>query len=460
MDYYKLAQNYRQNIIDETCDLMRIPSVKGAAVDDAPYGIPLKTALEHMLALGRKHGFRVANYDNYAGEIIYGTGEETVGVLCHLDVVPPQAEGWSHPPFEPWINDGIIFGRGSNDNKGPTMAAFFALVALKEIGFQPKRQIKLILGCDEEGNMTCMDHYKKQASRIPNFGFVPDATFPVNYGEHGLYSILASSDLPDYIVSLEAGEHNHILAERCTAVIKETPKDIERLFQEFLKDNNYQGDITFQIDSVKLELIGKAAHGSRPYQGLGAGSGMLRFLGEIYQDDKLSTLGRYFDDWKGKELAIDYSSEKNGELSCCLARITSRERVFECYMDIRYPFDHDKITIFKQFEQILVENSLANKIKILEDREGCYNDPNGWLVKTLETIYRNQTKDNISKIKISAGDTYARKFKDFVAFGPTTKEHLVDKRIGQAHQVGEGMDIETLIRGCAIYIETIRQLSE
>ncbi len=58
-----------------------------------PLGKDIAAALDFMLALGEKSGFRTKNVDGYAGHVEYGEGEELIGVLSHLDVVPPGMGG-------------------------------------------------------------------------------------------------------------------------------------------------------------------------------------------------------------------------------------------------------------------------------------------------------------------------------------------------------------------------------
>jgi succinyl-diaminopimelate desuccinylase len=97
--------------------------------------------------------------------------------MGHLDVVP-VGDGWTHGPFNPVIENGKLYGRGVNDDKGPTMAAFYAMRALKEMNVPLKRKIRLILGTDEESGMRCIKHYLTKYDP-PVIGFAPDATFPL-----------------------------------------------------------------------------------------------------------------------------------------------------------------------------------------------------------------------------------------------------------------------------------------
>ncbi|MBY7577035.1 M20/M25/M40 family metallo-hydrolase, partial [Candidatus Phytoplasma sp. Tabriz.2] len=90
------------------------------------------------------------------------------------------------PPYAALIVDGTLYGRGTQDDKGPTMAAFWALKILHELNLPLSKRIKLILGVDEETGFRCMKHYFKQFPELPVSGFVPDSHFPAIYCEKGI----------------------------------------------------------------------------------------------------------------------------------------------------------------------------------------------------------------------------------------------------------------------------------
>jgi succinyl-diaminopimelate desuccinylase len=166
----------KQQFISDLQALVRFPSKLSEPVGDYPYGSAIGEALEWFLALGKEYGFDVVNVDHQAGYIEFGKGEE-IGILGHLDVVP-VGEGWTHGPFNPVIENGKLYGRGVNDDKGPTMAAFYAMRVLKEMNVPLKRKIRLILGTDEESGMRCIKHYLTKYDP-PVISFAPDATFPL-----------------------------------------------------------------------------------------------------------------------------------------------------------------------------------------------------------------------------------------------------------------------------------------
>lgn len=140
----------RDELIKAVQDCVQFKSVKDMdhVSPGAPFGPGIRDCLEWTLSLGEKLGFEVKNIDGYAGQIEMGSGE-LLGILGHLDVVP-EGDGWSVPPYSGTIKEGRIYGRGALDDKGPTLAALFAMKALKDANIPLKKKIRLILGTDEE----------------------------------------------------------------------------------------------------------------------------------------------------------------------------------------------------------------------------------------------------------------------------------------------------------------------
>ena len=165
---------------------VRIPSVKAEPAPGAPFGPECRRALDAALEDAANMGFSVKNYEGYAGDVEMGEGDEadTLGILCHLDVVP-AGDGWAVDPFAAVIEGDKMYGRGTGDDKGPAVAALYAMKAVKDAGIPLKRKVRLILGCDEESGWEDMAYYQAHA-QMPAQGFSPDANFPVINTEKGL----------------------------------------------------------------------------------------------------------------------------------------------------------------------------------------------------------------------------------------------------------------------------------
>ena len=176
---------HRQDYIDMLTRWVRIPSIKSEAEKDAPFGPELRRMLDTAAQDIRAFGFPVRVFDGYAMDATLGAPEaEPVAVLGHLDVVP-VGDGWTRSPFGAESENGRIYGRGTSDDKGPSIAALFAMKALAECAVPLRRSVRLILGCDEESGWEDMAWYAAH-TQMPEIGFSPDAGFPIINTEKGM----------------------------------------------------------------------------------------------------------------------------------------------------------------------------------------------------------------------------------------------------------------------------------
>lgn len=171
-------ENHESEMIEDLKSLIRIPSEKQAAEPGKPFGAPAAEALAQGIEILEKYGFAVTNYDNYAIAADFNQEEKGLDILAHLDVVP-AGEGWQETdPFTPLIKEGKMFGRGTADDKGPAIAAIYAMRAVKELGYPLKKNVRLVLGSDEECGSSDLEYYYKREVEAP-CTFSPDAEFPV-----------------------------------------------------------------------------------------------------------------------------------------------------------------------------------------------------------------------------------------------------------------------------------------
>ena len=236
-----------------------------------PFGEGPAKALDCFLKIAGRMGLETDNVDNYAGVVSYGDGEETVGVLAHLDVVP-AGKGWTFDPFKLTIKDGLMYGRGVIDDKGPAIAALYGLRIIKEMGLPLKRGLRLVVGTNEELGSRCMEYYVAHR-QPPTLGFTPDASYPLIHGEKGSFwakLFFDKEELP--ILKMEAGEVFNAVPAECT-VILDGSVDPEAL--KVSADKGFTEGFPVTIDktadgNICMVVKGKAAHGSMPYLGVNA----------------------------------------------------------------------------------------------------------------------------------------------------------------------------------------------
>lgn len=459
--------NWMEQSISQTTQMLKdlegliaIPSVREEAQKNAPFGTECRKALDYMMDLGRREGFEVQDIDGYACVLSYGEGTESIGVLGHLDVVP-QGSGWTKEPFALTIKDNVLFGRGIADDKGPGMAAFYALKLMKEAKLSLSKKVMLIYGCDEESGMECMDYYVKHAE-VPQMGFVPDADFPVIYGEKGGLHIELSGNCDSVIQSLSGGERANIVIEHAQAVLNEWDEEKAVLFDFYLKSNQLQGGIKAQGSAVQISIRGRSAHAATPYQGCNAALHLLNFIGSAFQDRFAQQTYALLSDWKGSGLHCELEGAYMGFLTLNTGIIHIDKHKASVLLDIRYPNDIDADYIEAKVKEALSEADYPLKARVKKQVDPLFVDPNSELVTTLMDVYRTYSGDKFHPAKTIGGGTYAKKLANFVAYGPEFPRHPNEAaaEIGGVHQPDEGIYLSDLQKAVAIYAEAIYRLAK
>lgn len=219
----KYIDEHKDEMVEDIKRLCAINSERSEYVEGAPFGDGPRKALVLALDMAEKYGFDITNYDNYAGAIDLNKKAKGLDILAHLDVVP-AGEGWSITnPFEPKVLDGKIYGRGTSDDKGPAVAALYALRAVKELGIPVKKNARLVLGTDEECGSACIKYYYTKEKQAP-MTFSPDGEFPVVNIEKGQLQgefLAVVEDAGDKrLVSIDAGTKVNVVPPKAKAVIE------------------------------------------------------------------------------------------------------------------------------------------------------------------------------------------------------------------------------------------------
>lgn len=451
MNFKTVVESRQTEIIEKLQELLRIPSVldESSIEVGAPFGKPIQKALDYMLDLAKQDGFETLNDEGYAGVIRYGenTSGKTVGILCHLDVVP-EGKGWKYPPYEARIVDGKIYARGAGDDKGPTMACYYALKLIQEAQIPLKNQIQLILGTDEETNWRGIAHYLEHYE-APSIGFAPDADFPLIYGEKGRMSFdLTSNFLEDDIVeSIHGGERYNVVLDEVQAVLKQ---DVKEAFYQYLDQYQLKGSVNGNVYTI----YGTAAHAMEPFKGVNAGCHMCHFLKDYSKQPMIQFVDTYlFQDPFLQKMQLDYNDDEMGPITVNVGIMHMAKDTTRVTLDLRFPVRYNIENFYAVLYKIL-ENA---KISITNQtyKEPHYVSPNDELVTSLYQSYQNHTQDTVNKPFTIGGGTYAGVLKKGVAFGM-----LFPGEEELAHQKDEYISIESLLKSILIYIDAILSLGE
>ncbi|MFS0864490.1 dipeptidase PepV [Fredinandcohnia sp. 179-A 10B2 NHS] len=457
----------KEQLVKDTQEFLRIKSVldEENGTPTAPFGAGIDEALHYLLDKGNDEGFASKNLDGLAGHLEMGSGKDLIGILCHIDVVP-EGDGWASDPFGAEIRDGKIFARGSLDDKGPTMAAYYAMKIVKELNLSLSKRVRMIIGTDEESDWRCVEHYFKH-EEMPTMGFAPDADFPIIYAEKGIsdFDIVQNSNASAEGTSLileyvRSGRRYNMVPDFAEAKIQ-GEGDLQKIVNEFhgfLEENSLIGRGMCDNDTLLLEVEGVSAHGMEPDHGKNAGLFLASFLQSYSVDEKakqfLTFVNEFFvGDSRGKKLGVAYSDDITGDLTINVGKLTYvRENGGSLGLNLRYPVTNDMDSTKKLIEETCKQYSF--KISNFSNSRPHHVDKEHDLVKTLQSVYEQQTGEEATLVSIGGG-TYARSLKAGVAFGP-----LFPGRPDVAHQKDEYIMVDDLIKATAIYAQAIYELAK
>ncbi len=445
MNFYSEILKYKDELIKDLVGLVQIPSVLDRFDEsnlEYPFGKDIRDALDYMLNLAKRDGFLVKNINNYAGHIEYGKGDELIAALGHLDVVPATGI-WSKEKFGGEIIDGKIYGRGTQDDKGPTIACYYALKMLKDLGLNFSKRFRLILGCDEESGSRCVKKYFEN-EEMPSFGFAPDANFPLINGEKGIISFDIVGEFKDpHIEYFKAGDRYNIVPDVACAKLN---IDLKKEFLSYLKKNNYEGEVDDDVYTIK----GKASHAMAPDKGINAISLLAKFLNKYLKNDVIKLICNYLaDNEYGKKLGIDCYDEEMKHLTMNLAKIDYEDNEFKIGLNFRIPKIECVNMIKEGFAKVLNDFYLIQ----LNDCKVHYVPSDDNDVTTLLNAYKKYTGDVDAKAFTIGGGTYAQSLTKGVAFGAMFKDSEETE-----HMPDEYMKIDDILKAAAIYAEAIWEL--
>lgn len=422
--------------------------------------------LDFILALGKEKGFECINFDNYACEINLGQGEESIGAVLHLDVVPEGA-GWTHDPYGGELVDGKIFGRGTTDDKGPLIAVFYACCAIKESGLPLTKKIKQIIGTNEEGGVFPCIRYYKEHGEVPKAGIVPNSWFPAVFAEKGILDFeyvkqlhkvadLAETNLR--LAGLTGGEALNVVAPEARATFLSDEAGKRLLVQAVEKQkDSYRFTVSDEGDSITVTVRGKSAHASTPEIGINAIALLLTMMKDLpfHPVDLGETIHQLAEklgnDYDGTGLGIK-SSDHTGELTNNIGLMSYKDGNLVLKMNIRSPITVDPEELKSKLDR--EARSMGMECRILNYNPHFYMVEDDPLIRMLTRVYRDFTGDLESKPRTNGSGSYARILENFVPFGPAFQgEELC------FHKQDEFISCQRLLLLSKIYAEAIYRMA-
>lgn len=443
-NYYEKLENNFSEFLNNLDRVVSIPSYYQEDSTKYPFGENIQKVLEEMIDICKELGFRTyIDSEGYYGYAEIGSGEKLVGVLGHLDVVPPgDLSKWENDPFKPVIKDGKYYGRGSQDDKGPTLAAIYALKTLLDCGFKLKYRVRFIFGTDEENLWRDMPKYVEK-EEIPTVGFTPDSKFPLIYSEKGLLQCKLIAKNESGLVFKGGDAFNSVPSNIIV------PKNEELM--KVLLELNYE----FKDKDEVIEIVGKSVHAQVAETGINA---INRYMHALTKLGKETKSGKFITE---NLIGYDFAEpifelvkdEHSGELKFNVGKIEFTEENEILMIDMRIPVTYDKEKIVetlsrkaKEYGFEYIQHDYLKSIYVPLDSE---------LITTLMSAYQEITGDMESQPVASGGATYARAMNNCVAFGcvlpgsPKTE-----------HQPNEYIILDDIKKAMKIYMKAFEKFNK
>ncbi|ENK0838951.1 dipeptidase PepV [Clostridium botulinum] len=463
MEINKIIEELKDDLIDSTAELIKIKSIEGEAKEGKPYGEGVASALEKALEISEKLGFKTVNVDGYVGYAEYGEGDEYVGVLGHLDLVP-EGDGWKYPPYAAEIHDGKMYGRGTTDDKGPIMAALYGLKAIKEAKLPLSKKVRILFGTNEETGSNEIEHYLAK-EKPPVLGFTPDAEYPIIYAEKGItiFDVVKKLEIKnDKAIKLKyikGGQASNMVPDYCEAGIECPDTDmIIRSVEYCANRNGIELTAEEKGGLVVVKSFGLSAHGSTPEIGKNAIMQMFKFLAELPLGhcDELQFI-RFFNnnvgnETDGKSFGVDLEDEPSGKLSFNVGTISMENNEIKMALNLRYPVTYKAEDLMEKFNEKIEGTGI--KVENFQDQKPLYFDDKHPLIKSLQKVYKEQTGKEPELLAIGGG-TYAKEMPNIVAFGP-----LFPGEPDVIHKKDEYIELENLVLNAKIYGHAIYELAK
>lgn len=443
-NYYEKLENNFSEFLNNLDRVVSIPSYYQEDSTKYPFGENIQKVLEEMIDICKELGFRTyIDSEGYYGYAEIGSGEKLVGVLGHLDVVPPgDLSKWENEPFKPVIKDGKYYGRGAQDDKGPTLAAIYALKTLLDCGFKLKYRVRFIFGTDEENLWRDMPKYVEK-EEMPTIGFTPDSKFPLIYSEKGLLQCKLIAKNESGLVFKGGDAFNSVPSNIIV------PKNDELI--KVLLELNYE----FKDKDEVIEIVGKSVHAQVAETGINA---INRYMHALTKLGKETKSGKFITE---NLIGYDFAEpifelvkdEHSGELKFNVGKIEFTEENEILMIDMRIPVTYDKEKIVetlsrkaKEYGFEYTQHDYLKSIYVPLDSE---------LITTLMSAYQEITGDMESQPVASGGATYARAMNNCVAFG-----YVLPGSPKTEHQPNEYIILDDIKKAMKIYMKAFEKFNK
>jgi succinyl-diaminopimelate desuccinylase len=457
-------------------ELIRFPTVRGnAAAHAAQQQWLLRTAAE--LGLTAREAGKVTEI-----ELPGPQGAPVLGLVVHGDVQPVEGQAWSRAPFAGEVQDGVVYGRGAADDKGPLAQALLALGALRQSGIARTHTVRLLVGSDEESDNEDIKLYLA-GHAPPDYSLVLDAAFPAIVGEKAWNALAVTAQAGERgparewsVAALDAGVGGSIVpdAARIELRWKSGQPRWEPLRARLAAKAMPPG--TSLAMEEKGELLAIAAKGKAAHSGMNIDAGRnalvalaLALQGELpagQADDLLSFARTAGADLHGAALGLPPPDALWGGFSVNVATIKPPEAFFggtrapgalQLLINVRRAPALSGAELRARLEEQVA--AFCRRTGAQFEASGFYSDeplvldPRGKLAQRLLAAYARATGRSEPAGTIGGG-SYAKRLPNAMAFGMWFTELPYP-----GHDADEQVPVEHLQRGARVLIEALVDLA-
>lgn len=472
----------QQDYLDFLSDLLGYPTISGAL--DREGQRRFRDAMDECMTRVEKQasdlGLEWRTHDGIAAVAEWPgrRGQhKSVGIAAHLDVVPPGGT-WRHPAFGGDRVDDEIWGRGAQDDKGAVAMTFAACDVLRRLGLEPKSDIRMLMGTQEETDDWPDIDLLLEREEPPELTLVPDGAFPVIVGEKGLLTVeWRASWAPERkdelrFVGLRGGERHNLVPSRATFWI-DCPAGKAQHVEARLRRLQKAAEVRPARDpppaveqDACFEVVfkGKAAHGAFPEQGHNAALDALEALVELFGDRGPGRFARFlFDRCSASDasgLGLDQAHTRMGETTLNLGLVELGPGNGHVQLSVRFPLGLRLDEVKKRFRDAAQAPGDDLRVDYMtrgRPHEAIFISPEDHphLIHALQAAYRTGTGRAPTLASI-AGTTYAKVFPLALAFGPQ------DESAGEpilAHRTDERVAVSRFMENVRVYAVALALLA-
>ena len=447
---------HRAELLRDLAELVAVPSVAKPGKDGLPYGAECREVLRRAEAIARRMGFVTEIVDDAVLTVEFGDKPAQLCLMAHLDVVD-AGEGWDSDPYTMVVTEERLVGRGVTDDKGPAIAALYAMDAIRRFCPDLPYGVQLWLGSAEEIGSPDLKQYLK-SHQMPPIVLTPDSMEALCTGESAKHrpdfgAKWDKCDVLPRVVYLQGGKVRNAIPDYAEARVAGLTADAVRPIADAW---SAQAEVSFELtdtdEGLVIRAYGVTAHIGIAQNGRNAQTALIALLSKLPLADCASEraicdLARLFPhgDMTGAAMGLTVADGIMGTSRTNFTTCTLDDEGFRGQFDSRGPTNATP-----ENYSLLIDAALRGAgFTVAESQmDGAHYVPDDApIVRAMQELW-HQVWGFTPACEFSFGGTYAHYIDGAIAFGIAAPG--VDTLL---HKVGEFLplaDLDRQVELCAL----------